>query len=198
MQQATTDEIRRDIEETRARVSQALAELDGEITSRKDAVQDRIAGARESVTGAADSVQTAIVDFAREHPWYALGAAVGLGLLIGRSGADEAAAKAALDGGKAAAQGLAGAAAGAAKAGADKARSLVHPDHSGHSVAGEVAHDPQLGAVGSSAEDTGQVNMAPGGLLDRLQSQLADAVARSGLVEEMKREAAKLSEGHLR
>ena len=197
MQESTTD-VRRDIEETRARVTQTLAELEGEIASRTDAVKDRVAGARDSVSSIATQAQSAVTDFAREHPWYALGAALGIGLVIARSGADEAAARAAVGGTSSAAKGISGAAAGAARAGVDKAKGLVHrgspgEDH-GASIGGHaVGHDPAVGAIGSSAEDTGELDAASrGGIFYRLQTGLVEAVTNSDLVAEMRREAEKI------
>ena len=196
MQETTTD-VRRDIEETRARVTQTLAEIEGEINSRTDAVKHRVADARDSVASVASQAQSAIVDFAREHPWYALGAALGIGLVIARSGADEAAVRGAIGGTTSAARGIGGAAAGAARAGAEKAKGLVHRGASGESVASGAGHaydhDPNVGAIGSSAEDTGQLDTAArGGIFYRLQTGLVEAVTSSELVAEMRREAEKI------
>lgn len=200
--QETTADVRRDIEETRARVSAALAELNAEVTERKDAVTDKVVDARDSVATALTQAQSTITDFAREHPWYALGAAVGLGMLIGGSGADRAAARASVDGAKSAASGVksaakgaAGAAAGAARSGVEKARELVRRDGGSASGAGATyAHDPGTGAIGSSAEDTGQADAAGSdSVFYRLQTGIVEAVGGHELLEEMRREAQKFS-----
>lgn len=201
--QETTDDVRRDIEETRARVSAALAELNDQVADRKEAVKHQVNDARDSVATAVTQVQSTIVDFAREHPWYALGAAVGIGMLVSATGADEAAArgtvrgaKSAGTGMKSAATGAVGAAAGAAKAGAAKAKGLVGGRDEAASGAGAAySHEPETGAIGSSMGDTGQMN-APrsDGVFYRLQTGIVEAVGGDELLEEMRREAKRIPE----
>jgi hypothetical protein len=92
------DSVRRDIAETRARLSDTLAELDNRVDTVKHAV-----------------TQTANpLPAIREHPWIALGLALGAGIAIGMSGADRAAAAAAASGVKKAGPALMGGAKAAA------------------------------------------------------------------------------------
>lgn len=171
----TTADVRRDVEETRVRVSRTLAELQGEVDGRKEIVVERVVAVRNGVASAGASVQETVADFAREHPWYALAAAVGLGLVIARSGVDEAAARAAAGGAKRAAD-----AAGAAVA--------TTPDANP-----AVAHDPQTGAIGSSSEDLAQADSVEGpGLLDRLGSGIFATLGGNELLDSMRAEAAKI------
>ena len=72
------DSVRRDIAETRARLSDTLAELDNRVDTVKHAV-----------TKTANPLPAI-----REHPWIALGLALGAGIAIGMSGADRTAAAA--------------------------------------------------------------------------------------------------------
>ena len=205
----TTADVRRDIEETRVRVSRTLAELETEVGSRKDAVVERVVALRDGVTSAGSTVQETIVDFAREHPWYALATAIGIGLAIGRTGADEAAARAAIDATKQAAtaaadatkQGATAAAAAtvtAARTGVDKAKGLLHRNGDSASVASsagavEFTHDPQTGAIGSSSEDLGQQDAPAGsGIVYRLQSGIVEAIGGNELLEAMRMEAGRI------
>jgi ElaB/YqjD/DUF883 family membrane-anchored ribosome-binding protein len=175
----TTADVRRDIEETRVRVSRTLAELETEVGSRKDAVVERVVALRDGVTSAGSTVQETIADFAREHPWYALATAVGIGLVIGRTGADEA----------------------AARAGVDKAKGLLHRTGESESVASnagavEFTHDPQTGAIGSSSEDLGQPDApAEPGIAYRLQAGIVEALGGNELLEAMRMEAGRIGRG---
>jgi hypothetical protein len=63
----TTDDVRRDIELTRARMSQTLSELEQKLN---------------------------VLELVRDHPWPALGLAVGAGVLLSGSSADVKAAAA--------------------------------------------------------------------------------------------------------
>jgi hypothetical protein len=65
----TTADVRRDIEVTRERMSTTLSQLERKVN---------------------------VMRWAREHPWPALGMAVGAGLLIGRTGSEGKAATATL------------------------------------------------------------------------------------------------------
>jgi hypothetical protein len=78
------EEVRRDIADTRARLSDTLAELD----TRVDKV-------KHAVTHTANPLPAV-----REHPWLALGLALGAGVAIGMSGADRKAATAVKTGAK--------------------------------------------------------------------------------------------------
>ena len=195
----TTADVRRDIEETRARVSQTLGQLQEEVGERRSAVTERVVAVKDRVETTAESVQDSVVDFAREHPWYALAAAVGVGLLIGRSGADEAAARGAVSGTRNAATSVAGATASAARAGAEKAKGLVRrggddprPDGQAVSAAGmhATAHQPATGAIGSSAEDTGELDAAPeSGIMYRLRTGIVEVLGVNELLAQMRAEA---------
>lgn len=85
-------EVRRDIAETRARLSDTLAELD-----------NRVDKVKHAVTHTANPMPAI-----REHPWLALGVAVGAGIAIGMSGAERKAASAAKSGVKKAGPAIAG------------------------------------------------------------------------------------------
>jgi hypothetical protein len=63
----TTDEVRRDIEMTRERMSTTLSQLERKVN---------------------------VMQFVRDHPWPALGLALGAGVVLGRSGGDVKAAAA--------------------------------------------------------------------------------------------------------
>jgi hypothetical protein len=63
----TTDEVRRDIELTRERMSTTLSQLERKVN---------------------------VMQFVRDHPWPALGVALGAGIMLGRSGTDVKAAAA--------------------------------------------------------------------------------------------------------
>jgi hypothetical protein len=92
------DSVRRDIAETRARLSDTLAELDNRVDTVKHAV-----------------TQTANpLPAIREHPWIALGLALGAGIAIGMSGADRTAVAATTRGVKKAGPALMGGAKAAA------------------------------------------------------------------------------------
>lgn len=199
MQETTTD-VRRDIEETRARVTQTLSDLQSEVGDRKAAVTERVVAVKDGVASAGDSVQEALAGFAHEHPWYALAAAVGVGLAIGRTGADEAAARRAASGATAAGKSIAGATTGAAKAGAERAKSLFHREGDTRTVAAGAGvhnfqHDPSVGAIGSSAEDTGQTDTAAqeSGIMYRLQTGIIEALGGDVLLQSMREEAAKIA-----
>lgn len=193
----TTADVRRDIEETRARVSRTLAELEGEVDGRRAAVTERVVAVKDGVASTATRVQDTVATFAREHPWYALGAAVGIGLLVGRSRADEAAARAVVSGTRNAASSTAAAAGNAARAGTDKVKSLVQRDREAHAptAAGISAdpHDARVGAIGSSAEDTGALDAAEeSGIMYRLRTGVVEALGVPDLLAQMREEADKL------
>lgn len=187
----TTADVRRDIEETRARVTRTLAELQDEVGSRRSAVTERVVAVKDGVTSTAARAQDGVADFAREHPWYALAAALGIGLVIGRSGADEAAVRGAVNGTRTAAASAGGAVADAAHAGVDKVKALVHRD-ADTSSAGlhATAHDPGTGAIGSSAEDTGELDAAEeSGIMYRLRTGIVEALGVPELLASMREEA---------
>ena len=79
MSERTTD-VQRDIALTRERISETIAELDTRISDRISVVTERL-DLRQLV---------------EDHPWAALGVAVGLGVLLAGTGADAKAARAAV------------------------------------------------------------------------------------------------------
>ena len=184
----TTADVRRDIAETRARVSQTLAELDTEIGSRREAVRDRLVSVKAQVTDPVARAQDSISAFIQEHPWVALGVAVAAGVLVSSTGADAAAASGAANATRAAGRGI-----------SEAARGLVHRDGSSETVASgagshSFSHDPATGAIGSSSEDLGQPTDG-GGVFYRLSSGLIEAVGGDQLLAEMRREAEKFARG---
>lgn len=197
--QETTADVRRDIEETRARVTQTLNALQSEVGGRKTAITERVVAVKDGIASAGDSVQERVADFAREHPWYALATAVGIGLVIGRSGADTAAARGAASGASAAARSVAGATTAAAQAGTERVKGLFHRDGETETVASGAGvhhfqHDPTVGAIGSSAEDTGQTDVVEeeSGIVYRLQTGIIEALGGDVLLQSMREEAAKI------
>lgn len=83
----STDDVRRDIEVTRERMSDTIAELESRVSGRVHAVKERLD----------------VVGWVREHPWSALALAVGAGLALSATGADRRAAGAVAAGAKTAA-----------------------------------------------------------------------------------------------
>ena len=124
------DDVRRELEHTRARLSNTVDELADRITHPVDVVRERLDVGRA----------------AREHPWMALGIALGAGVLLGMTGTDARAARA-----------TAGAARRAGSATKDGALALVdRVRHRGDGAGTELPPRP--------------------GLLARLGDQLADAL----------------------
>jgi|SRR5688500_19027460 len=75
------EEVERSMEATRGRMAATVAELDEAVSARVDAVKENI------------DLRRLVV----EHPWPSLFLALGAGILLARSGADERAAHAAAD-----------------------------------------------------------------------------------------------------
>jgi hypothetical protein len=107
------DEVRRDIADTRARLSDTLAELD-----------QRVDTVKHVVTKTANPIPAI-----REHPWLALGIALGAGVAIAMSGADRTAVVAAKSGARKAGPAL-----------KDGVRSAMHGVKDAFS--GDDAHEP--------------------------------------------------------
>ena len=145
-------DVRRDIEETRARLSDTLAELD----SRVDKV-------KHAVTHTANPLPAI-----REHPWLALGVALGAGIAIGMSGADRKAAAAAKSGVKKAGPAIAG----GAKAAVGGIKGMVsHKDEEGAARAAIAGN--RLAAYGGVDPDA--AGARPGGIngvLDAVRDQI--------------------------
>lgn len=85
----TTDDVRRDIEVTRERMTDTIAEIEHRVSGRVDAVKARLD----------------VVGWVREHPWPALALALGAGLALSATGADARAASSLADGARSAAGG---------------------------------------------------------------------------------------------
>ena len=102
----TIAEVQRELDATRARMSDVIAELDA-----------RVAGAVQTVRHRTD-----VIRLVRQHPWPAVASAFAAGAAIAASGTDEKAADAAVS----AAKNAPGAATGAAHAVASGATQLVH------------------------------------------------------------------------
>ena len=106
-----------------------------------------------------------MIQLVQEHPWPALAIAVGLGMLVGGSGADAKAARATVRAAKAAP----GATADLASRGLDAAKGLVGRDGDGNGNAEELA--PQEPGFGDRLRST--IARATG--VDRLLEQMRDA-----------------------
>jgi len=194
----TTADVQRDIAETRARISQTLSELEADVSGRKaavrervDAVRDRASAVRDGATGAVARAQSVVTDLAREHPWGALVAAIGIGIVLARTGADAAA----VHGVVGAAKGLGTATASGARSGVTAVKGLVSRGGGSETVASGAGvhaytHDPATGAIGSSAEDTGELEEPS--VMYRLSEGLIEAVLSDELIEEMRREAGRI------
>jgi hypothetical protein len=107
----TTHAVQRDIALTRERMSETIAELDARISHRVAVVKERVD----------------VAQFVQDHPWIALGAALGVGVLLAGSGADATAARATVRAAKTAP----GTTAGLARKGWDAAVSKVRGDSAG-------------------------------------------------------------------
>lgn len=77
MSESSAD-IQREIDASRERISDTVAELDARVSRRVDAVKERLD----------------VVQLIRDHPWPALAVALSAGLTLGMSGADAKAARA--------------------------------------------------------------------------------------------------------
>lgn len=80
------DDVRYAMDETRARLAETADELG-------EALRERAGDARERVSAVRERVQ--VGELVRQHPWPALGLALGVGLAFAASGADRAVAGAA-------------------------------------------------------------------------------------------------------
>jgi hypothetical protein len=148
----STSDVQRDIEETRVRMSETIAELDAQISSRVEAVKEKLDVSR----------------LIRDHPWIALTAAVGAGVLLAGTGADAKAVRAA--------KGAPGATAGLARRGWGAATSLVRRDG-----------DADVASEGTQTEH------AEPGLGDRLKDSISRAIGVDELIGQMRDAAAELA-----
>ena len=149
-----TADVHRDIALTRERMSETIAELDTRISDRVETVKEKLD----------------VMQLVQEHPWPALAIAVGLGVLLGGTGADAKAARAAVRAAKAAP----GATADLASRGLDAAKGLVGRDRDGDGTALEAtAEEPGFG--------------------DRLRSTITRAIGVDALLGEMRDAAEELT-----
>jgi hypothetical protein len=153
MSEATTD-VQRDIALTRERMSETIAELDARISSRVAVIKDRLD----------------LKQLVEDHPWTSLAVAVGLGLVLGGTGAESRAAQATVR----AAKRVPGATADMARRGWESASSIVRRDD------------------GQPAADEPPIN-AEDGLADRLRGAIARAIGVDVLVEQMRDAATQLA-----
>jgi ElaB/YqjD/DUF883 family membrane-anchored ribosome-binding protein len=144
-----TADVHRDIALTRERMSETIAELDTRISHRVATVKEKLD----------------VIQLAQEHPWPALAIAVGLGVLLGGTGADAKAARATVRAAKAAP----GATADLASRGLNAAKGLVGRDGNGSGSAEEAA--PQESSFGDRLRST--ITRAIG--VDTLLGQMRDA-----------------------
>ena len=145
----TTGDVQRDIAETRARMSETIAELDAQISSRVEAVKEKL------------DVTRLILD----HPWAALTVAMGVGVLLAGTGADKKAVRAA--------KGAPGATADLARRGWDAATSLVRRDGAGDVASQEAPTEPVEPGLGDRLKDS--ISRAIG--VHELIGQMRDAAA---------------------
>jgi ElaB/YqjD/DUF883 family membrane-anchored ribosome-binding protein len=73
------ERVRDDMDETRARLADTAAQLGDAIGDRTDAVRERVGAVKERLD---------VGQLVQQHPWPALGLAVGLGVALAASGAD--------------------------------------------------------------------------------------------------------------
>ena len=149
-----TADVQRDIALTRERMSETIAELDTQISQRVEAVTQKLD----------------VMQLVQDHPWPALAIALGLGVLLGGTGADAKAARGTVRAAKAAP----GATADLARRGVEGAKGLLgrDGDNNGAAHGDESALDqePSLGGRLSST-----IRRAIG--VDELLDQMRDAAA---------------------
>lgn len=145
-------EVRRDIAETRARLSDTLAELD----SRVDKV-------KHAVTHTANPMPAI-----REHPWLALGLALGAGMAIGMSGSERKIASAAKSGVKKAGPALAG----GAKAAVSGIKGIVSKKDEEHGARSAIAGNRLAAYGGVDPDAAGARQGGVHGVLDAVRDTI--------------------------
>jgi len=80
----TPDDVRYAMDETRARLSQAADQLGDELSSRADAVREKVGAVRDRID---------LGELVQRHPWPAIAVALGVGMALSATGADRAAAR---------------------------------------------------------------------------------------------------------
>lgn len=146
-EQSRIEEVERSMEATRGRMAATVAELD-------EAVSARVAAAKESI-----DLRRVVV----EHPWPSLFLALGAGILLARSGADERAAHAAAEAARRAPSATKRSAKRAAKAAREAARRRRDADEA---IAGDVV------AADTGYEDAGDESTRPQGIAMRVSKAL--------------------------
>lgn len=159
----STADVRHEMDVTRARMSLAVDELEARLSESADAVKEKLD----------------VMRLVREHPWIALGVAVGAGALLGGTGADRAAAEKGAD----AARRGARATADATKRGAQAAVAAVRSRFGG-------ADEAQSGA--DAAASGGGERGGLGGVVDRAAAALGSTLGFDHLLDEMRRAAGEL------
>ena len=123
MSESTAD-ARLEVEAARERMSETVGEIEAHLVERVDVVKRRMD----------------IGALIREHPWPALAAALGAGVLLGASGADARAAKATARGTKR-----------AARASVDATKQLAEKLHRRSAEAGDEHMEPELSSAPPSS-----------------------------------------------
>ncbi len=131
-------------------MTQETAQLRSEMADTRDRMSRDIEELRDRAKRRLD-----VAHLVREHPWSTLGAAVALGAIIGRSGADEK---------------VASAATGAVTGTIDKLRSRAEHADSEPQIVEEHAPKPGIGA-----RFAGMLGATVAGTLDRVIDELRDA-----------------------
>lgn len=160
----STADVRHEMDVTRARMSLAVDELEARLAENVDAVKAKLD----------------VMRLVRDHPWIALGAAVGAGALLAGTGADRAAAE---KGAEAARRG-ARATADATKQGAQAAVAAVRSRFGG----GE--EEPASSDGSASGERGGRSGV--GRLVDRAATALGSTLGFDHLLDDMRRAAGEL------
>jgi len=180
----TAADIRLEMDATRQRLSDAVAELDARVHDGVEQVKGPVVALRERASGVAARVDVA--GFIREKPLAAAAIALGAGLLLAATGADRAAAS----GTAAGARGAGRAAKGAARSAREAARRKL--DERRDERAAEAAAEQAYGGLSPEDERARPAAGAPGlarRLGARLEAQLAEAI------ESMRESAARLTDG---
>ena len=152
----STTAARLEVEEARERVSETVGEIEASVAERVDDFKRR----------------TDVGALIRSHPWPALAVALGAGVLLGASGADERAAKATARGTKR-----------AARASVDATKQLAEKLHRRNAEPGDEHMEPELSSPAPSTR--------PGIGARLLTLALAPFASRLDVVLEAMREASR-------
>ena len=149
-------DVRRDIAETRARLSDTLAELDNRVDTVKGAVTRNV------------NPMPAI----REHPWLALGLALGAGIAIGMSGKEREMAGAAKKGVKRAGPALLG----GAKAAASGIKGMVSGKDEESEARAAIAGNRLAAYGGVDPDGAGEGAHSSFGVLDAVRDTIESRI----------------------